>query len=186
MRKHSARTDNISPSGCSESLLRFGCHDKISIFSFQLLTDVEQDERVGCRETFCGMHQVLMRLSNPETRQRLQEAPASSQNKASPWWPWLQPKLSCPMAMLLTGDRVQPSITACDAKQGCQHSEYICSFSMSSTFATLCRLGDICIYRNIKPCHFCRESATKWWNKHRNVKARQDMLCWLVGLLGQC
>lgn len=74
MRKHSARTDNISPSGCSESPLCFGCHDKISIFSFQLLTDVEQDERGGCRETFCGMHQVLMRLSNPESFRRPQLA----------------------------------------------------------------------------------------------------------------
>lgn len=74
MRKHSARTDNISPSGCSESPFHFGCHDKISIFSFQLLTDVEQDERGGCRETFCGMHQVLMCLSNPESFRRPQLA----------------------------------------------------------------------------------------------------------------
>lgn len=184
MRKHSARTDNISPSGCSESPLCFGCHDKISIFSFQLLTDVEQDERGGCRETFCGMHQVLMRLSNPESFRRPQLA-LRTKIPHDDHGEWLQPKLSCPMAVLLTGDRVQLSVTACDAKHGDQHREYICNFSISSTFTTLCSLGDIRMYGNTQLCHFCEENVAKWWNKHRNVKARQDMLCWLIGLSGQ-
>lgn len=112
MRKHSARTDNISPSGCSEYPLCFGCHDKISIFSFQLLTDVEQDERGGCQETFCGMHQVLMRLSNPESFRRPQLALSTklphddhgcNPSSAAPWQCCSQETgSSCPSQPVIT------------------------------------------------------------------------------------